>query len=324
MKKKVFIFSIPRETASRIHDWTNDSSGKRMKKTKIGRCRDTIVALYDSRVGGLRNGLSYKPWTENGKRVTDSNGKPLTLQQREEQKWGLEPDYLSNRPWRRGDSLDPEQMTYYQRASWKVNDGSTVLDLENFDDAMFYYVALDSKYIANSESEWRSHKWPKAQWYIALENEAEELKFQKNKVKSEAFAALHDKNMTPTAKMDFVIVLELASAFANLTEEQTHNLLFDYIDKSDFREGSNIDKFIELFSLLKNAAGREELAARKLLKTALDSRVVYEKQGSYTWNKSTGAIIIGETYTEAINFLLNPKKQALVEELEEEIRLKTM
>lgn len=95
---KVFIQSIPRETATKISDWTNDSSGKKLKKTKIGRCRDTIMCLYNPKYGGLANGLSYKPWMEDGKQKTDENGNKLTLQDREEQRWNLPKGYLTNRP----------------------------------------------------------------------------------------------------------------------------------------------------------------------------------------------------------------------------------
>lgn len=215
-------------------------------------------------------------------------------------------------------------MTYFQRVGWVLNDGSTVLDLNNFDDAMLYYVALDSKLVANSESEWRQGKWPKATHYVALENEAEELKYKKNQVKSSAFSKLHDKDMTPTMKKLFVHILGLSNTRSYLTDEQVHNLLFDYIDKSDFRDGSNIDKFNELFQLLQTATGREELHARLFLKKALDSRVIYEKQGSYKWNRSSGLITLGDTYSEAVDFILNPKKDTLVEELEEEMKAKTI
>lgn len=320
---KVFIYSIPRETATRVDAFTDDNSGRKLKKTKIGRCRDTIQALYNPKFGGLANGLSYKPWTENGEQKVDpETGKKLTLQDKMEQKWGLEPGYLTNRPWRRGDSYRTEDMTYFQRASWKLNDGATVLDLSNFDDEMFYYVCLDSKFVANSEREWRSHQWPKATHYIALQNEAEEIKYKRNEMKSKAFAALHSSDMTPTAKKQFIHILELASTRANVTEEQVNNLLFDYIDSSSFTPGNNIDKFTELYDLLTTATGREELSARHLLKKAVDARVVYEKQGAYTWNKASGPITIGERYSEAVEFLLNPKKQSLVEELEEELKAK--
>lgn len=58
---KVFIYSIERDTATKVDQFTNDSSGKRMKKTKIGRATDKIQALYSAKYGVLANGLSYKP-----------------------------------------------------------------------------------------------------------------------------------------------------------------------------------------------------------------------------------------------------------------------
>lgn len=321
---KVFIYSIPRESALGIHDWTSDTSGRKLKKTKVGKTRDAIQALYSPKYGGLANGLSYKPWMDSGKQVTDKEGNKLTLQDKLEKKWNLPKDYLHNRPWRKGDPTKEEFMSYYQRKSWKLNDGCTVLDLDNMDEELFYYVVLDSKFVANSEREWREHKWPKATHYIALENEADELKFKRNELKSKAFALLHSSDMTPTMKEHFVVILELASARANLTPEQTHNLLFEYIDKSTFTPNSNIDKFTELSHMLTTPKGREELSARFLLRGAVDSRIVVEKQGAYTWARATGVITLGETHGEAIEFLLNPKKVALVEELEKEIKAKNI
>lgn len=321
--RKVFIYSKEVETATGIDQWANDTSGRRLKKTKIGRARDTVQALFSSRHGGLANGLSYKPWVVDGVQQKDpQTGKGLTLQDKMEQKWNLDEGYLTHRPWRRGDSVDEEKMTYFQKKSWKLNDGSTILDLSNFDDEMFYYVCLDSKLVANSETELKQGKWPHATHYIALENEAEELKFQKNKLKSQAFARLHHKDMIDSMKKKFIYILGLANTRAEVNVEQAHNTLFDYIDKSSFRPGSNIDRFNELFSLLKTATGREEIEARLLLKKAQDSRVIYEKQGAYKWARSNGLITLGENYAEAIEFILNPKKEALVEELINEIKTK--
>ena len=130
--------------------------------------------------------------------------------------------------------------------------------------------------------------------------------------------------MTSTVKRQMADILELCNSKISLYEEQVDNLLFDYIDKSSFNEGSNIDKFNELFTLQQTATGREEFSARHTLQRAMDYRVIYEKQGSYVWNKSTGPITLGETYSEATEFILNPKKQSLVEELEEEIKAKAI
>ena len=99
-------------------------------------------------------------------------------------------------------------------------------------------------------------------------------------------------------------------------------MVFDYISKSTFLPGNNIDKFRELFELLKTATGRVEMEARFLLSEAIRSRVVHEKGGTYTWPSPEGALIIGEKYSEAIEFILNPKKQGLVEDLQNEIKAK--
>lgn len=320
---RIYIYSIPRESAFGIHDWTSDTSGRKLKKTKIGKCRDAIQALYSPKVGGLLNGLSYHPWIENGIQVKDDKDKPLTLQHKLERKWGLDTGYLSNKAWMRGDSTKESDMTYFQRKSWKLNDGATMLNLDNFDDEMFYYVCLDSKFVATSEKEWREYKWPKATHYIALENEAEEIKFKRNEVKSKAFATLHSEAMTPTMRHKIASILELATSKGTITSEQSLNLLYEYIDKTTFGPNSNLDKFTAITNLLSTPKGREEIEARFLLKQALDTRVVWEKQGAYNWVRPTGQIVLGETYAEAIDFVLNPKKQQLVEDLEKEIKAKT-
>jgi len=321
---KVFIYSIPRPSAFGIQDWTGTSSGKKMLKTKIGKCKDGRQAPWSPKYAGYVNGLSYKPWVENGEQLKDTQGIPLTLQDKMEQKWNLPKGYLTNKAWMRGDSMREEDMTYYQRKRWPLNDGCTVLDLTNFDDEMFYYVCLDASFCANSETEWRQGKWHKATHYIALENEAEEIKFNKNQIKSKAFSDLHNADLTPTMKAKFVAILELSNAFSNLTQEQIHNLLFEYVDKSTFTPNSNIDKLNRLNKLLETPTGREEIEAMFLLKQALDSRIIYEKQGSYNWVRPEGHIVLGENYGEAIGFLNNPKKTILVEELQREIKLKTV
>ena len=113
------------------------------------------------------------------------------------------------------------------------------------------------------------------------------------------------------------------SLLVSLTEEQVTNLLFDYIDKSTFQAGSNLDKFMQLAVQLDTADGKALIEAKYTLKKAIDARVVYEKQGAYNWNKQDGLIILGETLAETLAFLLNPKKQVLVDDLEKEIKAKT-
>jgi hypothetical protein len=322
--KKILIKSITRTTsATGVHNLVHPTSGKKLGKNKIGKSPDRIQAPLSRKTGKLLTGLN-KPWTEKGKqKVDEKTGRPLLLQHKMERKWNLPDGYLTDRRFVRGDIPKEDSMTYYQKKAWSLRDGSNLFDLSNMDDELGYYVMLEHRKVANSEKEWKAHKWPKATHYISLENESESIKHKKNAVKVKAFASLSDSKLTSTMKDKFVKVLDLARATSQLSTEQVENLLYDYIEKSSFTAGSNIDKFNELFVLNKEAAGRLELEARYLLKSALDSRVIYEKQGSYTWPRSKGSLVLGDTYQETIDFLLSPKKESLIEELREAIKFKT-
>jgi hypothetical protein len=323
MANLIFVYSIPRETATGVSEFVNDSSGRKLKKTKIGRCDDKIMALYDPKIGGLRNYISYTPWVENGVQVMDEDGKPLMLQDKLERKWNKSKGYFTNRPPERGYKGDGADLPYFQTKYWALKDGCTVFDLSKMDDEMGYYVLLASSRVANSEREWREYKWPKANWYIALENESEEIKYSRNAIKSKAFAALHDPNMTDVYKRKIVSLMDIAAANSTLSTEQVHNLLFNTIDTTSFTPGSNVEKFLSYVTMLSTADGRIKFEMMWLLRRAIDSRVIYEKQGTYTWIRPTGnPIVIGERYDDAIDFLLNPKKSSEVEEITEQIEQK--
>lgn len=319
---KIFIYSIPRPTATNLSEMKNDVNGKPLKKVKMGQCKDAIRALYSPKVGGLSNYISYNPWTENGEVVKNDKGQELTLQDKMEQKWNKPKGYFTNAPWIAGSSVKPEDLTYFQTKKVKLQDGATVLDLSNMEDEMSYYICLASQYVANSEREYLSHKWPKATHFIALENESDEIKYNKNEIRSKAFASLHSAELTLPIKRKIVIMLELSGARNTLTELQVQNLLFEYIDKSNFTAGSNIDKFNELIKLLKTPKGREEFEAIFILRQCLDLRIVSEKQGTYTWIRPDGPMVIGDKLSEAVEFILNPKKSSLVEDLMLEIEQK--
>lgn len=316
----VFIYSVPRETATRVDAFVNDSSGKPMKKTKIGRSTDGLVAFYSPKLGGLANYISYNPWIgEDGAQVVDDKGNPLTLQDKLEQKYHLPKGYLHNRAWRNGDSRKEEDLSYYTKKVWRMQDGCTVLDLSKMDDELGYYVMLASQLVANSEREWLAHKWPKAKWYIALENESEELKYNRNQIKSKAFSALHSSDLTDVYKRKLVTLLGISNAKAQLSAQQVHNLLYEFIDKSTYTPGSNIERFNNIVNMLSTPEGREQFEARFILAQAVDNRIVVEKQDTYTWTRPSGTITLGDRYQEAVDYILNPKKASEVEQLLEEI-----
>ena len=322
MSKLVFVYSIQRESAFGVNQWVS-ASGVNLKKSKIGNCTDTLKALYSLKQGGLANYISYTPWIEDGKVKTNERGHSLTLQHKLELKWGKPEGYFTNEALSKNDNRPDAERTYFQRMAWKLNDGCTVFDLDTLDGEMGYYMLLGSSKVANSEKEWRSHKWPKAEWYIALENESESIKAQKNTVKVKAFSSLSDTKLTDSYRRKIVSLLNLTtSTKTTLSIEQVNNLLVEYIDKSSYTEDSNINKYLELYNLLETVTGREELEARFLLLQAIEARLIFEKQGTYTWIRPQGQIVIGDRKEEAIDFLLNPKKASEVEELEAAIKLR--
>ena len=73
---------------------------------------------------------------------------------------------------------------------------------------------------------------------------------------------------------------------------------------------------------MNTATGREEFEARYILKQSTDLRIVYEKQGTYTWVRPQGQIVLGDRFRDAVSFILNPKKSTEVEELQEAIKNK--
>ncbi len=141
-------------------------------------------------------------------------------------------------------------------------------------------------------------------------------------IRNAALGTVADPEVPNDYKKKFVHILGLASSQTELTDAAVLNLLNSFIEASDYSPSSNINKYNALFNLTKTPHGREELEARHLLKRAVDGRVMYEKQGTYNWNRPEGAIRLGETYTEAIEFVLDPKKQSIIEELERELKLR--
>lgn len=319
----VFVQSIPRPNALGLDAWVT-ANGQKIKKNKVGPRASTFIrALYDPKVGGLANYISYTPWIENAEPQLDKNGKPLFLQQKLERKWNLPEGMLHNRPINLESYLDKPvtELSYFQSKRWKLVDGTTAFDLSSMDDELGYYVLLASSKVANSLSEYERRLWPKAEFFIVHTMEDEALRYEKLYSKSKAFALIHDPLFTDEIKRKIVNLLELASVKADLTMHQVHNLLVDYIESNS--SAGRLDKFFSYANLLSTAEGRAQFEAMHLLKSALDTRVIWEKQDVYTWVKPDGSSLpIADRYSEAVDFMLNPKKRKEVDEITAQVQKK--
>lgn len=323
MSKTIFVSSVPRDySAFNINAITNPTSGKRLQKSKVGNASTYIRPMYSAKHGALNNYISFNPWLDDkGQPMKGPDGTPLSLQDKYEKQFDLPKGYLSPKTWHPSDPKDAE-LTYFQRSKWKLNDGSTPFNLDTLDGLMGYYVCLASKLVANSEKEWRSHRWPHAQFYISIENESDEIKYKANEIKSLAFAALHSPDLTLDLKRKVLSLLEVTTIRSSLTDLQVNNLLYEYIDRSDNSPSSNITKFNWLLNLLSTSPGREEFEARYLIKSGTDLRIISDKQSTYTYIRPKGVIVLGDSLQEAISFILNPKKDTFVDELKQDIKNK--
>jgi len=301
-----------------ISEWANDSSGKKLSKTKVGKCKDTIRALYSPKVGGLANHISYTPWLRDNKPVLDASGNPLMLQEYFEQKWNKPKGFFTNQAVKASDN--PTELTYFQSKGWKMNDGATPFSLDNMDEEMGYYVMLASSFVANSEKDWRAHKAPKALYYIAIENEGEEIKYARSFMKTKAMAILHDAAITDDTKRKLATLLGIVNSKSNLTMQQLHNVLFEAIEHSSFTPDGSISKLLALRAMLEQAVTKEQFEARFIIQQAIDRRIIYEKQGSYIWNRPNSPLTIGDRLEDAVEFILSPKKQKEVEEIIQAIK----
>lgn len=320
--KLVFIKSIPRQTATGISEWTSEASGKKLYKTKIGRAVDRIMALYSAKVGGLANYISYNYYTDpaTGQPVLNEKKQPITLQEHLETKWNKPPGYFSNQAASRNYKGDGSDLGYYYQKAWILRDGTTVLDLNLMDDEIGYYVMLASSLVANSEQEWRSHKWPKAKYYIALENETEELRHSKNKLKARCLGTLEQMEFTDKMKRTVATLLGLVNAKSEISTFQVYNLLVDYIETNNV---TNLEKYLSFVNLIKTSDGRTRLDAMWTLALAKDLGIIYSKQDTWTWITPQGQQInIGDRYAEAVDYLLSPKKETELDEILTQIKEK--
>lgn len=304
----IFVSAIRQKYDNGLDTWTDPTTGQNLGKTKLFNAKDKIRPAYSTKYSGYLNGLSYVPWLDTeGKQKVDEKGNSLTLQDKMEQKWGLPKGYLTNQP---SYSYDETKKTYYETMKWELGETTKAFDLSKMDDEIGYYVFLDSHFIANSKKDYLAHKFPKALYYIEDANEDQEIKYSRSKRKTSAYALLEADFMTAETREKLAKVLELASPQAAITPEQCHNLLYEHISTAN-----DLSKFENIVNLLRTQDGREKFEAMYKLNLLVSSRILIEKQGTYTWFRSNGPLEVGVSKEEAIDFLLNPKKAVLVAEL---------
>jgi len=329
---KVIIKAIPRQTATKISEFTNKTSGKKMNKNKIGKCKDVLRAFYSEKTGSLVTGLEEvinNPYFESNRDLPQEfqyirKEEKITLQDLLEIKHRVPKGTYTNRAWRPGDGYKDEQLTFFQRFKYKLNDGATILDLAKPMDEIAYYMLKSHPMVALSNKMEDKIKRPKAEYYISDKNESIQEKYTKKKFYNSAVEMLNDKKFTVSYQKKLAKALDLVKGDVSTMKDESIYLLLDtYLEDSyKSNKDENITNFIDNYKLTTSVEGRNELEAICLLSDLVNYRIVTDAKGTYTWVSKQ--IQIGQRKAEAIDFLLDPKKQPERDELERQLKAKML
>lgn len=329
---KVFIKSIPRDTATKISEAKSSSTGKKLNKNKIGRCKDTIRAMYSATTGRLLTGLTEivnNPYYGKDKTVPPDfeyikSKEKCTLQEVLEIKHGVPRGHYTDRPWQPGDGMRESDLTFFQKFRKKLNDGTTILDLNVAHDELAYYMLKASPLVALSNKWEDRSKKPKAEYYISDINESELEKFSKREKYHSLIAKLKDSKFTPSYQAKVAKALDLIKGDTLSMKPETIYLALDAFIEEGYKstKEDKLIKFEETFALISSAEGKERLDAICLLSDLIHARLVNENRGTYTWLSK--GLVFGQRREDAIEFLLDPKKQPEVDEMKRQLKAKLL
>lgn len=212
-------------------------------------------------------------------------------------------------------------LTYLQRFTKSFYE-TTVLDLDNTEDELTYWLLLQSHSdkCANSETELT----PFTRIFISQVNEDEVKISKKNDIIDDAVAKWVKMRNEESASTitKFAVILGLAKGDVNL--EKIKNSLSDYIKLQNSKQFERIETFNKLNALLSDAKGIEIFEGKWLLQYAINNRVISDYQGKYIWSskKGTNLELLGKSYQEALAWILDIDNRNYREELEQELKAK--
>jgi len=245
----------------------------------------------------------------------------ITLQTMLEYKHGHVPTYYSNTIDVRVLERRPENVidNFFQTraALLNFNDGVTVLDTDNNPiHEVLYYGITSSDVIANSYQELN----PDTLFYIAKEQEEEERKAEKSRLKNGAISQLEEvSKKNDRAIVEFCKVLnQPKSRKISLTSDSAYSALDKFVKSANQQE---INEFVHVYNMWKSPETKRKFKAHVLLSDALDTNVLWIKGNEYTWQpprEENGAIpppVNFSRQSEVIEFLTEQKfqeEQALI------------
>ncbi len=325
---KVYVHKIAKPTATKISEVMNGKNQKRLNQTKInGRNKDRFQPLLSSKTRKLSTGLDKEvdnPYK--GEVISDpefqflSTMDKVLLQYVIEYKFNRKKGELHNDPANVNERKHLDNPSFFQTFIYRLNDGLTVFDLTNFSDLLAYYCMTASKKFANSKAEYEAGKFPDADYYLATVDEGDTEKFAKKQIKDRAKAELTlGKVADSDTQKKFVKLLLPSIGKGRLTDVQAYNALSEAIDTNErYKDGEEfLVKYNKLVALLQDAPGKARFNALVILQEGINTFVISDKAGTYTWIAKD--LTMGASKEKAIEWIIDPNKTDLLEELQEQI-----
>lgn len=329
MSKKVFFYLCPRETATKVHNFTNEN-GQSLNKTKIGvNIGNVYRPLLSASTGKLVTGLNKmvdNPYKELPQEKIKSKFEPyilgkekVLLQHLLEYEHGQTPGFYSDDASKLVplNSEEIKEIGYMQHKDTftKLTDAGLVLDMAKPEDEVaYYYMTAKSKCAPSREKVLKGIH----EFYIGFENEDAERTYSKAQLVDKAIYALQNPELTDEVKSKIAKVLGLISR--DSTAQRVYTALRNFVVDADKNQKDNIAKFLDIMNSLDDSKFVERFNAEALLADLVAYFIVTVKSGTYTWKNSN--LPIGYNKSEAVNFLLNPHKQGEVEEIEKQLQTK--
>jgi len=331
-KGKVIIKTLPRETVTNVHEFANRGPRGlvKMDKTKVGdRAKDCFMATYNKKTGLIHTGLNeYYDNPFVGKNPltlpTDfprsfETAEKVKLQHILEAEHGVPYNFYTDKAPTSG-TMKPDQITFFQKFRFTLNDGSTVLDMNKVNDVLTYYIVVgNTKQFAPSYEAWRKHQHPYATHYIFVEEEHQEREFSKKQLKNRAIAYLEEfSTKQPQDVITFCKALK--KQVGDISPQIAYSQLDDYINQTGSTAKNNAEKFVELVERFKKPDGKIYITGLALLQDLLHYRILTGRQDIYTWLSASQ--IIGNRDSEAVAYLTDPNKQPEVSQMKAELQQK--
>jgi hypothetical protein len=326
---KVIIRSIPRQTATKVSEFTDRKTGKKLNKNKIGKCTDAYRAQYSEKTGKLLTGLTEvvnNPFYKSEKNVPHEfeyvkTKEKITLQELLEIKHNKPRGFYTDRAWQPGDGYNEANLTFFQKFKFKLNDGSTILDLSKPLEEVAYYMLKAHPLVAGSNKIEDKILKPKAEYYVSDKNESIQEKYTKRRQYNDCITKLEDNKFTPSYQRKVAKVLQLFKGdLSSVTDESIYISIDNFIEEGYKSKPENLTAFEEAYKLTSSAEGRKELEATCLLEDLVSYRIVTDNKGTYVWVSKQ--LVLGQRKVEAIDFLLDPKKQPEKDEMERQLKAK--